>query len=185
MNVPELLEAAVLLVPEEIATENDITVREVWENLANVAEQIRLKRGAARCHWRSHETLHGVIRADLTLRPASEARRQIPFDGAGALRPMWNIGHRTRSGEPGLDIAALWAESTPSVESGGRCPIRLAPLDPSPGERQERTRTSPRRAACADRTRAHRGTAGDSLRGGNLRVRRGGHRRGWSYCRLV
>jgi hypothetical protein len=124
MNVPKLLEAASLLVPEEIATENDITVNDVWEYLshdewevaldlleelgdvhplplsfwqalATAAEQMRLERSAAWCHWRCYETRHGVIRADLTLRPAGEARRQTPFSGAGVLQPMWNIGNRT------------------------------------------------------------------------------------------
>jgi hypothetical protein len=33
MDVPKLLEAASLLVPEEIATENHITVNDVWEYL--------------------------------------------------------------------------------------------------------------------------------------------------------
>ncbi|WP_371625098.1 hypothetical protein OG245_21395 [Streptomyces sp. NBC_01116] len=98
MGVPELLEAASLLVPEEIATENDITVNDVWgylahdewevalslleelgdgqrlplglwEALATAAEQMWLEKSAAWCHWRSYETRHGIIRADLTLRP--------------------------------------------------------------------------------------------------------------------
>lgn len=159
MDVPKLLEAATLLVPEEIATENDITVRDVWEylredewdtalglleelgevdplppsfweTLATAAEQMRLERSAAWCHWRSYETRNGIIRADLTLRPASEARRQTSFDGAGVLRPMWNIGNRAPSGEPDLNIARLWVESIPFLEPGGRSSVRLAPLDP-------------------------------------------------------
>ncbi|MFD9875056.1 hypothetical protein [[Kitasatospora] papulosa] len=159
MNVPKLLEAATLLVPEEIATEKDITVRDVWEYLredewdtplglleelgdieplpvsfweilATAAEQMRLDRSAAWCHWCSYETRNGIIRADLTLRPASEAQRQTSFDGAGVLRPMWNIGNRTPSGEPGLNIARLWAEFIPFLEPGGRSSVRLAPLDP-------------------------------------------------------
>lgn len=111
MNVPELLEAASLLVPEEIATENDITVNDVWdylakdewevalglleelgdvhplplsfwESLATAAEQMRLEKSAAWCHWRGYETRNGIIRADLTLRPGTEARRQTPISGA-------------------------------------------------------------------------------------------------------
>jgi hypothetical protein len=35
MHVPELLEAASPLVPEDIATENDITVRDVWPHLVH------------------------------------------------------------------------------------------------------------------------------------------------------
>ncbi|MFI8850194.1 hypothetical protein ACIGW3_08390 [Streptomyces sp. NPDC053499] len=159
MDVPKLLEAASLLVPEEIATENDIMVRDVWEclrddewdtalglleelgdveplplsfweTLATAAEQMQLERSAAWCHWRSNETRNGIIRADLTLRPASEARRQTSFDGAGVLRPMWNVGNRTPSGEPGLNIARLWVEFIPFLEPGGRSSVRLAPLDP-------------------------------------------------------
>lgn len=160
MNVPELLEAASLLVPEEIATENDITVNDVWdylakdewevalglleelgdvhplplsfwESLATAAEQMRLEKSAAWCHWRGYETRNGIIRADLTLRPGTEARRQTPISGAGVLRPMWNIGNRTATGEPDLNIALLWVELTPFLEPGGRASVRLAPLDPS------------------------------------------------------
>ncbi|MFJ8249374.1 hypothetical protein [Streptomyces sp. NPDC094466] len=94
MDVPGLLEAASLLVPEKIATENDTTVNDVWEYLAHdewevalglleelsdvqrlplglwealatAAEQMRLEKSAARCHWRSYGTRHGIIRADL------------------------------------------------------------------------------------------------------------------------
>ncbi|MEU1298499.1 hypothetical protein [Streptomyces shenzhenensis] len=160
MDVPELLEAASLLVPEEIATENDITVNDVWEyltgdewevalglleelgdvrplplsfweSLATAAEQLRLEKSAAWCHWRCYETRYGIIRADLTLRPAGEARRRTPFSGAGVLRPMWNIGNRTPTGEPALDIARLWVEFTPFLAPGGQASVRLAPLDPS------------------------------------------------------
>ncbi|MEI5035235.1 hypothetical protein RB201_28790 [Streptomyces sp. S1A(2023)] len=160
MDVPELLEAASLLVPEKIATENDITVNDVWEylahdewevaldlleelgdvhqlslsfweTLATAAEQMRLEKSAAWCHWRSYEIRHGIIRADLTLRSAAEARRQTPVSGAGVLRPMWNIGHRTATGAPALNTARLWAECTPFLEPGGHAAVRLAPLDPS------------------------------------------------------
>ncbi|MFH8739310.1 MULTISPECIES: hypothetical protein [unclassified Streptomyces] len=160
MDVPKLLEAAALLVPEEITTENDITVRDVWEHLredewevalglleelgdahslpvsfwetlATAAEQMRLERSAAWCHWRSYETCNGIIRANLTLRPASEARRRAPFDGAGVLRPMWNIGNRTSTGEPALNLARLWVKFMPFLEPGGQSLVRLAPLDPS------------------------------------------------------
>ncbi|MFJ8820337.1 hypothetical protein ACIREE_00985 [Streptomyces sp. NPDC102467] len=160
MDIPALLEAASLLVPEEGATENDLTVNDVWEylirdewevalglleelgdaqaslslsfweNLATAAEQMRLEKSAAWCHWRCYETRVGIIRADLTLRPAAEARRQSPITGAGVLRPMWNIGNRTPTGDPDLNIAALWVEFTPFLEPGGRAPVRLAPLSP-------------------------------------------------------
>ncbi|MFP8886821.1 hypothetical protein [Streptomyces mangrovi] len=160
MDVPELLEAVSLLVPEETATENDITINDVWEylthdewevalelleelgdahplplsfweTLATAAEQMRLEKSAAWCYWRCYETLNGIVRADLTLRPANESRRQTPFSGAGVLRPMWDIGNRTPDGEPTLNIAALWVEFTPSLGPGERSTVRLAPLDPS------------------------------------------------------
>ncbi|MFE1927512.1 hypothetical protein ACFW91_33780 [Streptomyces asoensis] len=160
MDVPKLLEAASLLVPAEIVTENDITINDVWdylahdewevalglleelgdvhplpldfwESLATAAEQMRLERSAAWCHWRCYETRNGIIRADLTLRTASESRRQAPFSGAGVLRPMWNIGNRTPTGEAALNIARLWVEFTPTLGPGERSSVRLAPLDPS------------------------------------------------------
>ncbi|MFF9884218.1 MULTISPECIES: hypothetical protein [Streptomyces] len=159
MDVPKLLEAASLLVPEEVATENDITVADVWEYLthdewevalglleelgdiqplplsfwealATAAEQMRMEKSAAWCHWRCYETRNGIIRADLTLRPAAEARRQTPIYGAGVLRPMWDIGNRTSTGEPALNVAMLWVERRPCLEPGGRASVRLAPLDP-------------------------------------------------------
>ncbi|MFF8938095.1 hypothetical protein ACF08O_25905 [Streptomyces paradoxus] len=159
MDVPRLLEAASLLVPEESATENDVTVADVWqyltqdewevalglleelgdvqplplrfwEALATAAEQMRMEKSAAWCHWRCYETRNGIIRADLTLRSPTEARRQTPISGAGVLRPMWNIGIRTPTGDPDLAIAILWVEFTPSLEPGGRASVRLAPLEP-------------------------------------------------------
>lgn len=160
MDVPKLLETASLLVPEEIATGNDITVNDVWEyltqdewevalglleeladaqplplsfweSLATAAEQMQLDKSAAWCHWRCYETRNGIIRADLTLRPATETRRQTPISSAGALRPMWNIGNRAPTGGPALNIARLWVECTPFLKPGGRASVRLAPLDPS------------------------------------------------------
>ncbi|MEU2855227.1 hypothetical protein [Streptomyces syringium] len=160
MDVPELLESASLLVPEETATENDITVRDIWdylvhdeweialglleelgdgrslplafwEKLADAAEQLRLERSAAWCHWRCSEIRHGVIRADLTLRPAAEVRRTTAISGAGVLRPMWDIGHLSPTGGCALSIASLWVEDMPYLEPGGRATVRLVPLPPS------------------------------------------------------
>jgi hypothetical protein len=161
MDVPKLLEAASLLVPEETATENDLTVNDVWEylirdewevalglmeeagnvprpltpgfweTLADAAEQLRLEKSAAWCHWRCYEARNGTIRADLTLRPVTEARRRTPIASAGVLRPMWNIGNLAPTGAPALDIARLWVELSPRLEPGGRAPVRLAPLAPS------------------------------------------------------
>ncbi|MFJ2231303.1 hypothetical protein [Streptomyces halstedii] len=160
MDVPELLESASLLVSEEIATENDITVRDIWdylahdeweialglleelgddhplpltfwEKLADAAEQLRLERSLAWCHWRCSEIRNGVIRADLTLCPAAEARRTTPIAGHGVLRPMWDIGHLSPAGERAVSIAWLWVEHMPSLEPGGRATVRLVPLTPS------------------------------------------------------
>ncbi|MFD5513996.1 hypothetical protein ACFWIB_40765 [Streptomyces sp. NPDC127051] len=170
MDVPELLESASLLVPEETATENDITVRDIWdylvhdeweialglleelgdgrslplafwEKLADTAEQLRLERSAAWCHWRCSEIRNGMIRADLTLLPAAEARRTTPISGAGVLWPMWDIGHLSPTGGRAVSIARLWVEDIPYMEPGGRAMVRLVPLTPSqwthvqPGQR--------------------------------------------------
>ncbi len=88
MGIPQLLEAASLLVPEERATENDITVADVWEYLTHdewevalelleelgdvralpltfwealaiAAEQMRMEKSAARCRGRCHEARNG------------------------------------------------------------------------------------------------------------------------------
>ncbi|MEU5208907.1 hypothetical protein [Streptomyces sp. NPDC020742] len=160
MDVLKLLEAASLLVPEEMATENDLTVREVWEylaqdewevalglleeigdvgplplsfweGLATAAAQLRLEKSAAWCRWRCDEARRGLVRADLTLRSAGESRQRTPLPGAGVLRPMWNIGRRTLDGEPALHIAGLWVEGIPFLAPGGRATVRLAPFDSS------------------------------------------------------
>lgn len=160
MDVPELLESASLLVPEATATENDITVRDIWdylvhdeweialslleelgdghsiplafrEKLAEAAEQLRLERSTAWCHWRCSEIRNGVIRADLKLRPAGEGRRTTPISGTGVLRPMWDIGHLSPTGERAVSIAGLWVESMPMLEPGGQGIVRLVPLTPS------------------------------------------------------
>lgn len=159
MGVPELLESASLLVPEDTATENDITVRDIWdylvhdeweialglleelgdahslplafwEQLAEAAEQLRLERSATWCHWRCSEIRNGVIRADLTLRPATEARRTTPI-GSGVLRPMWDIGHLSPTGGRAVSIARLWIENMTLLEPGGQATVRLVPLTPS------------------------------------------------------
>ncbi len=159
MDVLDLLKTASLLVPEESATGNDVTVDDVWEYLAHdewevalglleelgdvrplpavfwasmaaAAEELCLDRSAAWCHWREGEARRGVIRADLTLRAPSDGGRRSPVPGAGVLRPMWDIGHRTPTGEPAYAVARLWVEGVPALEPGGRAPVRLAPLTP-------------------------------------------------------
>jgi hypothetical protein len=160
MDVTELLESASLLVPEETATENDVTVRDVWdylahdeweialglleelgdghpqpltfwEQLAEAAEQLRLERSAAWCHWRCSEIRNGMIRADLALRPAMEARRKTSISGHGVLRPMWDIGNLSPTGGFSVSIARLWVEGRSVLEPGGRATVRLVPLTPS------------------------------------------------------
>ncbi|MBT2448024.1 hypothetical protein J7F03_13235 [Streptomyces sp. ISL-43] len=163
MDVRELLQSASLLVPEAVATENDITVNDVWEylahdewevalglleelgdvralplafweTLAEAAEQLWLPRSTAWCHWRCAEARNGVVRADLELRPASEARRTTPIDGAGVLRPMWDIGNRMPTGESAWNIAGLWVEGEPFLVPGGRATVRLVPFSPAQWE---------------------------------------------------
>ncbi|CAL9272048.1 hypothetical protein GCM10010385_17760 [Streptomyces geysiriensis] len=160
MDVVELLESAGLLVPEEAATANDLSLRDVWDclahddwqvaldvleefgdgrplssafwdRLAEAAERLGLERSAAWCHWRSAETRSGMIRADLTLRPAAEARRSTPIPGHGVLRPMWDIGIPAPTGGLSVSVAALWVEDLPWLEPGGRATVRLVPLTPS------------------------------------------------------
>ncbi|MCC3771594.1 hypothetical protein [Streptomyces sp. UNOC14_S4] len=161
MDVPRLLEAASLLVPEATATEDDLTVHDVWDHLvrdewetalnvleelrgrpeppttfwealADAAERLRMPRSAAWCHWRRLELRDGVIRADLTLRSAAESRRKTPiFSGTHAFRPMWNIGHRSPAGGMAVNIASLWFEERLFLEPGGRARVRLHPLDPA------------------------------------------------------
>ncbi len=160
VDIIELLESAALLVPEEAATPHDVTARDVWDCLAHddwrtalnlleecgdgrplpltfweqaavAAEQLCLRRSAAWCHWRAAETRNGMVRAELTLRPAAEARRSTPIPGHGVLRPMWDIGNLSPTGGAAVSIAGLWVEDVPFLEPGGRATVRLVPLTPS------------------------------------------------------
>ncbi|MGW4374796.1 hypothetical protein ACWEJ7_14155 [Streptomyces albidoflavus] len=161
MDLPALLASASLLVPEEDATENDLTVRDVWDlltgddwetalnlleelaadagplpaefwdRLGEAAEQYGLRRSTAWCHWRSAELRNGMVRARLTLRPAGESRRTTPVPGAGVLRPLWDIGGRSPAGDRAVSIAALWVEALPHLEPGGTATVRLLPLTPA------------------------------------------------------
>ncbi|MFD5543568.1 hypothetical protein ACFWIJ_38645 [Streptomyces sp. NPDC127079] len=160
MDVTALLESASLLVPEEVATENDLSMRDVWdylahdewqialslleelgdgrplplafwEQLAEAADRLCLERSSAWCHWRCSEIRNGVVRADLTLRPVAESRRRTPISGHGVLRPMWDIGNLSPAGEALVSIAGLWVEDLPALEPGGRATVRLVPLTPA------------------------------------------------------
>ncbi|MFJ9348337.1 hypothetical protein [Streptomyces sp. NPDC101237] len=158
-DVAALLESACLLAPEGTATANDLTVRDVWEYLAHdewetalglleefgdghqlpstfwarmaeAAELLHLARSSAWCRWRCTEIRNGMVRADLTLRPAAEARRRTPLAGHGVLRPMWDIGNLSPAGGTSVSIAGLWVEGRPFLEPGGRATVRLVPFTP-------------------------------------------------------
>lgn len=159
MDVVGILEAAALLVPQGVATENEITVSDVWDYLAHdewevaldlleelgdewtaptgfweelerAAGAMGLERSRAWCQWRGTETRAGVIRAELALRPAGETFRRTPIPGAGVLRPMWDIGNVRGDGAPELDIALVWVEFAADLSPGDRAPVRLLPLAP-------------------------------------------------------
>nr|WP_202523409.1 hypothetical protein [Kitasatospora sp. SID7827] len=103
----------------------------VWGELTTAAEQLYLPRSAAWCRWRHGEARSDlVVRAELALPPAGEGRRGTAFDGAGVLRPLWDIGDRTPEGGPDLAVAALWVEGRPALGPGELATVRLAPLSP-------------------------------------------------------
>jgi hypothetical protein len=47
------------------------------------------------------------------------------------LRPMWDIGRLSPTGERAVSIASLWVENMPILEPGSRATVRLVPLTPS------------------------------------------------------
>ncbi|WP_342778264.1 hypothetical protein [Streptomyces botrytidirepellens] len=101
-----------------------------WEKLAEAARQIMLDRSRHWCEWRGWEVEHGTIRAALTLLGADEGGRQSAFSGDGQLRPLWDIGHRTATGQQDLNIARIWVEFAPQLGPGETADVRLAPLQP-------------------------------------------------------
>ncbi|MFB7232561.1 hypothetical protein ACFCY9_33025 [Streptomyces fimicarius] len=160
MDVVRILEAASLLVPESVATDDDVTASDVWDHLAHdewevaldllqelgeawtapvgfwdelerAAEALGFERSREWCRWRATETRSGVIRADLALLPAGEGPRSTPIPGGGVLRPMWDTGERKGGGVPALDIARVWVEFARELAPGARAPVRLLPLDPA------------------------------------------------------
>ncbi|MFG2896814.1 hypothetical protein ACGFZH_07075 [Streptomyces zaomyceticus] len=159
MDVVRILEAASLLVPEDVARDGDTTVSDVWELLATdewevafdllraagdgwaapagfwdelgrAAGALGFERSRQWAWWREAEARAGVVRAELALRPAGETFRRTPIPGAGVLRPMWDIGNRRDDGAPELDIALVWVEFAAELAPGARAPVRLLPLDP-------------------------------------------------------
>ncbi|MCD9145061.1 hypothetical protein [Streptomyces albireticuli] len=160
MDVLALLEAASLLPPHGTPTDNTLTADDLWDYLAHdqweialtlleelrgtdplptgfwksmaeAAEELRLERSRAWCWWRWGETRSGVLRAELTLRPAAETGRLLPVLGAGVLRPLWNVGNRAPDGGISLNIASLWVENALELPPGGTALVRLLPLTPS------------------------------------------------------
>lgn len=159
MGIAEILNEAVDLATEGFTTDAGMTVDDVrrdldigewelalglladvsdehpqptrfWQLLADAAGLLQLDRSVAWCHWRSYESVHGVIRADLVLDPPETGGRRSAIPGAGVLRPMWDIGHRTCSGGPDLAIARIWVEYALCLEPGQQGMVRLAPLRP-------------------------------------------------------
>ena len=120
-----------------------------WEKLADAAEQLRLERSAAWCHWRCSEIRHGVIRADLTLvlPLRRDALRQSPApvfcDPCGTSdisRPPVDV--RSASPRFGLRTCPIWSpageprfDSSPLLPPTGRTS--------SPASRSPCTRTGP------------------------------------------
>jgi hypothetical protein len=164
VSVPELLRQAIALIPSDARTDGALSVADAddyltqhnewelaldvmadfdgltwqsvryWDLLAEAAQQMRLDRAAAWCHWRGYETRHGIIRADLQLLGADLGGRQIPIPGPGVLRPMWDLGEHTDT-DSGLLVARIWVESMPELPPGEHGPIRLAPLTPERWQR--------------------------------------------------
>ncbi|MEU7579786.1 hypothetical protein AB0B50_19530 [Streptomyces sp. NPDC041068] len=145
--------------PEDAATANGVTVRDVreeigrqawesafgllveigdvhpvpaesWKVLAEAARQMMLDRGRRWCEWRAGEVRHGTVRARLSLLGTEEGGRRTAFAGDGRLRPLWDIGNRTAQGEPALNVAVLWVEYADELGPGETADVRLAPLSP-------------------------------------------------------
>ena len=88
-----------------------------WDLLAGAAVQMDLD--PAWFYWRARESIHGLLRAELTLDEAAEA---VPAQGS---RPVWDLSGGERK------VAAMWVESKPVLEPGTRATVRLRPLMPS------------------------------------------------------
>ncbi|MGK5444053.1 hypothetical protein ACSNN7_19865 [Micromonospora sp. URMC 105] len=158
MDVPDLLDRAATMVAANAADEAGARVAEVreylqhheweialdlladldewpagaewWDLLAEAADLMRLSDTAAWCRWRHWESIHGIIRAELTLVPAADGGRRTPIPGQGVLRPLWHIGQYMPEGHPDLRVARIWVESAPELAPGATGPIRLAPMAP-------------------------------------------------------
>lgn len=97
-----------LLVPEAVAADNDVSVRDVWDYLAHDEWQIALT---------LLEELGDGQPLPLTF--------WTPVPGHGVLRPMWDIGNSSPTGDVSVSLAGLWVEDMPVLEPGGRAAVRL------------------------------------------------------------
>lgn len=103
---------------------------EFWQCLEHIARLMHDDGIAAWCRWRCQESLNGLIRADLVLAAPEDGGRRSALPGDGTLRPMWDIGLRTTTGETALASARVRVEFATSIGPGQQGSIRLAPLDP-------------------------------------------------------
>ena len=78
-----------------------------WDLLIKAADLMWLTDTAAWCHWRRWESIHGIIRAELRLLAPAEGGRTNAIPGHGILRPLWNIGRNTATGQPNLRVARV------------------------------------------------------------------------------
>ncbi|MEU4426180.1 hypothetical protein AB0F81_36635 [Actinoplanes sp. NPDC024001] len=159
MNVADLLARAVGMLPPHVVNEAGRTVADVgefldhdeweialdfladldagwrpppvwWDLLIEAADLMVLADTAAWCRWGRWESIHGIIRAELTLIPPAQGGRTTAVPGRGVLRPLWDIGRRTAAGEPDLRVARVWVEYAPELPPGATGSVRLAPLVP-------------------------------------------------------
>ncbi|MEU8264735.1 hypothetical protein AB0C02_29465 [Micromonospora sp. NPDC048999] len=158
MDVPELLDRAAPMVPASATNDAGATVADVrqhvqhndwglaldllanldgwpagaqwWDLLIEAAELMWLTDTAAWCRCRRWESIHGVIRAELTLVSVADGGRRIPIPGKGVLRPLWHIGQHMPEGHRNLRVARIWVENAPELTPGATGMIRLAPLSP-------------------------------------------------------
>lgn len=101
-----------------------------WDLLIEAADLMRMTDTVTWCHWGRWESIHGVIRAELCLLAHAEGGRMTAIASRGILRPLWDIGQHTATGQPDLRVARMWVEHAPELAPGATGSIRLAPLVP-------------------------------------------------------
>ncbi|GGP97280.1 hypothetical protein GCM10010249_14640 [Streptomyces roseolilacinus] len=151
-GVPGPLEAASPMVPGTIATENDITVSDVrecltpdeWEaalgppeetgdvhplplgfreTLATATERMRLEKSAVWRRRHGYDTRHGTSRTDLTVRPATGARRQTPIPVAASCARWGTSATGPRPANRLLGSSGPGGEFMPFPKPGGQAPV--------------------------------------------------------------